>query len=466
MHSPAEAVFLRQQEARWGVAAGSAARRRARLRDLLAALLARREEAHAALAADFGKVPAEVDLAELYPLAAELRLAIRHLDRWMRPQRVATPLGFTGSRAWIRPEPRGVVLVISPWNYPLYLALGPLISAVAAGNCVVLKPSEYTPHASAFLRDLLAGLFPEAEVAVLEGGAEVARELLELPFDHVFFTGSPEVGRQVLAATARHLASATLELGGKSPVLVAADADLPMAARRIIWGKCLNAGQTCVAPDYVLVHAAIHDRLVDALVQALADFYGPTEAERRHSPDLGRILNARHLERLRDLLADSGGRVVTGGLWDAEDRYFAPTLVTDVAPDAPLMRQEIFGPILPVLAVPDLEAALRFVNQRPKPLAMYLFTRSRATAADLVARTTAGGTCINDTVLQFVQPNLPAGGVNASGLGKAHGRQGFQTFSNARGILRCRPRYSPLQWLYPPFTPRVRRLIRLALRFL
>ena len=464
--SPAEAVFLRQQEARWGVAAGSAARRRARLRDLLAALLARREEAHAALAADFGKVPAEVDLAELYPLAAELRLAIRQLDRWMRPRRVATPLGFTGSRAWIRPEPRGVVLVISPWNYPLYLALGPLISAVAAGNCVVLKPSEYTPHASAFLRDLLAGLFPEAEVAVLEGGAEVARELLELPFDHVFFTGSPEVGRQVLAATARHLASATLELGGKSPVLVAADADLPMAARRIIWGKCLNAGQTCVAPDYVLVHAAIHDRLVDALVQALADFYGATEAERRRSPDLGRILNVRHLERLRGLLADSGGRVVAGGLWDAEDRYFAPTLVTGVAPDAPLMRQEIFGPILPVLAVPDLEAALRFVNQRPKPLAMYLFTRSRATAADLVARTSAGGTCINDTVLQFVQPNLPAGGVNASGLGKAHGRQGFQTFSNARGILRCRPRYSPLQWLYPPFTPRVRRLIRMAVRFL
>jgi aldehyde dehydrogenase (NAD+) len=461
-----ETLFQRQRAARWQVAAGTPAERGLKLQRLLDALLARREEAHAALAADFRKVPAEVDLAELYPLAAELRHAIRRLERWMRPVRVGAPLGFAGSRAWIRHEPKGVVLVISPWNYPLYLGLGPLISAVAAGNCVVLKPSEFTPHASDFLRSLLDGLFPEAEVAVAEGGQEVAEALLRLPFDHVFFTGSPEVGRTVMAAAAGHLASVTLELGGKSPVLVEADADLRLAARRIVWGKFLNAGQTCVAPDHVLAHARIHDALVEELGRAVARFYGATPAERRRNPDYARILNARHHARLRRLLADSGGRVAVGGDWDEADRYFAPTVVTGVAEDAPLMREEIFGPILPVLPVPDLEAAVAMLGARPKPLALYVFTARRARAEALLARTTAGGSCVNDTVLQFVHPGLPGGGVNASGFGKAHGRHGFQAFSNARGILRSPRWYSPAQWLYPPYTPWVRRLIHLVVRHL
>jgi len=263
-----QALFQRQRSARWSVAARDVAARRARLRALLEALLAHRAEAHAALADDFRKVPEEVDLAELYPLATELRGAIRHLERWMRPQRVPTPMGFLGSRAWIRQEPKGVVLIISPWNYPLYLTLGPLVSAVAAGNCAILKPSEFTPRTSAFLKSLLAGLFPEEEVAVVEGDAGTAEALLELPFDHVFFTGSPENGKRVMRAAAEHLGSVTLELGGKSPVLVDADADLEQAARRIAWGKFLNAGQTCVAPDYVLAHAGIHRRLVDHLARS------------------------------------------------------------------------------------------------------------------------------------------------------------------------------------------------------
>jgi aldehyde dehydrogenase (NAD+) len=383
----------------------------------------------------------------------------------MRPGKAATPLGFTGSRAWVRQEPKGVVLIISPWNYPLYLTLGPLISAIAAGNCAVLKPSEFTPHAAVFMKTLLAGLFPETEVAVVTGAEAVARELLALPFDHIFFTGSPAVGRKVMVAAAEHLSSVTLELGGKTPVLVDADADLPMAARRIAWGKFLNAGQTCVAPDYVLAHRAVHGRLVAELGRAVAAFYGGSEAERRRSPDYGRIVNGRHLERLRGLLEGSPGTVVMGGAWDAADNYFAPTLVTGVAEDAPLMREEIFGPILPVLEVPDLDAAVRFVNARPKPLALYVFTGRSAAAEAVIARTTAGGSCINDTVLQFAHPNLPGGGVNASGLGKAHGWHGFQAFSNARGVLRSPRWYSPAQLLYPPFTPRVRRLIRVVLRF-
>ena len=460
-----EALFQRQRAARWEVAARAPSQRRAGLTRLLGALMDRRAQAHAALAADFRKAPAEVDLAELYPLAAEIKCAIRGLERWARPARAPSPLAFAGSRSWVRFEPKGVVLIISPWNYPLYLTLGPLASALAAGNCAVLKPSEYTPGASAFLKSLLGGLFPEAEVAVAEGGQEVAEALLRLPFDHIFFTGGPGAGRQVLRAAAEHLGSVTLELGGKSPVLVDADADPRPAARRIAWGKFLNAGQTCVAPDHVLAHQRIHDALVEELERAVAAFYGATPAQRRACPDFARIVNARHHARLRRLLQDSPGRVRLGGDWDEADNYFAPTLVTDVPLDAPLMGEEIFGPILPVLRVPDLEAAVRLVNARPKPLALYVFTARRKRAEALLARTTAGGSCINDTVLHFVQPGLPGGGVNASGLGKAHGYHGFQAFSNARGVLASSRRYSPVQWMYPPYTQAVRKFIDIALRF-
>jgi aldehyde dehydrogenase (NAD+) len=460
-----QALFERQREARWAVAASSAEQRRAKLRRLLEALAARRAEAHEALRADFRKVPEEVDLAELYPLFTELKGAMRHLERWMGPVKVPTPLSFTGSRAWIRHEPKGVVLVISPWNYPLYLTLGPLVSAIAAGNCVVLKPSEFTPHASAFMKELLSGLFPEAEVALVEGDESAAKALLELPFDHVFFTGSPAVGKAVMHAAAEHLASVTLELGGKSPVLVDADADPRLAARRIAWGKFLNAGQTCVAPDHVLAHTRIHRRLVQELGLAVAAFYGDSPADRRRNPDYARIINARHHTRLRGLLEGSPGRIELGGDWDAEANYFAPTVITGVAPEAPLMREEIFGPILPVLEVADLDEAVGFVNARPKPLALYLFTGRPEAGEAILARTSAGGSCINDTMLQFAHPHLPGGGVNRSGLGKAHGYFGFQAFSNARGILRS-SRFSPIQWMYPPFTPTVRRLIDLTLRHL
>ena len=457
-----EALFQRQREARWAVASTSADQRQARLERLLEALVARRGDAQAALRADFGKVPEEVDLAELYPLIKELKGAIAGLERWMRPRRVPTPLSRAGSRAWIRPEPKGGVLIISPWNYPLYLTLGPLVSALAAGNCAVLKPSEFTPHASAFMRSLLAGLFPEAEVALVEGAEAAAKALLALPFDHVFFTGSPAVGRTVMRAAAEHLASVTLELGGKSPVLVDADADPRLAARRIAWGKFLNAGQTCVAPDYVLAHAGIREALVRELGRAVTAFYGENPARSAH---FGRIVNSRHHARLRGLLEGSPGRIELGGQWDTADHYFAPTVITGVAADAPLMREEIFGPILPVLEVADLGEAVRFVNARPSPLALYVFTGSPATAEAVLAGTRAGGTCINDTVLQFAHPHLPGGGVGPSGLGKGHGRFGFEAFSNLRGVLRG-ARFSPVQWLYPPFTARVRRLIDLTLRYL
>ena len=459
------ALFAAQRSARWNLAATGAAQRRRKLVLLLKALMSRRGEAQAALAADFGKAPEEVDLTELYPILAELRDAIRHLGGWMRPRRVRTPLAFFGSTAAVQPEPKGVVLVISPWNYPLYLTLGPLVSALAAGNCCIIKPSEFTPHASSFLVSLLSGLFPREEVAVVEGEADTAQALLELPFDHVFFTGSPHVGRLVMAAASRHLTSLTLELGGKSPVLVDADADVEAAASRIAWGKFINAGQTCVAPDYVLAHAAIHDRLVEALALAVKRFYGATPEARKASPAFARIINGRHLARLQGLIAGSGGRIILGGDADPAVNYLAPTLLTEVSPDAPIMREEIFGPVLPVLAVADLAEAVAFVNVRPKPLALYVFSGRRATAEAVLRQTTSGGACVNNTILQFAHPGLPAGGAGPSGFGRAHGQAGFLAFSNEKAILRQRTRFSPIQAMYPPYTGFVRTMVDLTLRF-
>jgi aldehyde dehydrogenase (NAD+) len=463
--APLEALFARQQGARWRIAATSADQRKAKLRALLDALMAHRTEAQTALAADFRKSPEEVDLTELYPVISELKDALRHLSRWMKPKKVPTPIGLFGSTSAIVHEPKGVVLIISPWNYPIYLTLGPLVSALAAGNCAVLKPSEFTPHTTAFLRKLLAGLFPEEEVALVEGDAEAAQALLALPFDHIFFTGSPAVGKVVMKAAAEHLTSVTLELGGKSPVLVDADANLKEAARKIAWGKCLNAGQTCVAPDYVLVHERVHDALVEELKAVLTHFYGADAAARQASPDLARIINDRHFNRLQALLSGSAAQLAFGGEMDASSRYLSPVLLTEVDPASPIMQEEIFGPLLPILKVPDMEAAVAFVNARPKPLALYVFNGSQSRAEDLVARTTAGGGCINDTVLHFAHTGLPTGGVNTSGFGKAHGIHGFEAFSNARGILRQRTRFSAIQLMYPPYTGFVRRMIDLTLKY-
>jgi aldehyde dehydrogenase (NAD+) len=458
-------IFARQQAARWRIAATSANQRKAKLRALLEALLAHRLEAQEALAADFRKSPEEVDLTELYPVISEIKDALRHLSRWMKPRKVATPIGLLGSAGTIVHEPRGVVLIISPWNYPIYLSLGPLVSAIAAGNCAVIKPSEFTPHTTAFLRKLLAGLFPEEEVALVEGDAEASQALLALPFDHIFFTGSPAVGKVVMKAAAEHLASVTLELGGKSPVLVDADANLGEAARKIAWGKGLNGGQTCVAPDYVLVHERVHDALVERLKKAFSEFYGEDAEARKTSPDLARIINARNHGRLLRLLQESKGITVFGGEVDAATNYISPTLVTEVDPNSPLMQEEIFGPLLPILKVPDMEAAVAFVNARPKPLALYIFSGSRSRAESLIGRTTAGGSCINDTILHFAHTGLPTGGVNTSGFGKAHGVHGFEAFSNARGVLRQRTRWSAIQLMYPPYTGLVRKMINLTLKY-
>ena len=451
------------------VRVSSARERIAKLRRIRDYIFAHQGALREALHRDFRKPAAEVDSTEIYPVITEIRHAVRHLREWMRPRRVSAPLFLLGTRSEIVPEPKGVALIIAPWNFPFTLAAGPLVSAIAAGNCVTLKPSEVSASTSAFLARMLGELFPEEEVAVVEGGAEESQALLRLPFHHVFFTGSTRVGRIVMKAAAENLASVTLELGGKSPAIVDDTAAIGDAADKLAWGKFLNTGQTCVAPDYVLVSRAREKPLLDALKASLRKLYAEDDDAIARSPDLGRIVSDAHYRRLEGLLAQAlerGARLHAGGRTNPAERYIAPTILSGVDPECDLMQEEIFGPILPVLTYETPDDALRFVNGKPTPLAMYIFSRSRRNIDRIVARSSAGGTAINETLVHFLHPYLPFGGNNASGIGRSHGYHGFQAFSNERAILRRRTGLTPLKLIYPPYTRRVMRTIKALLRFL
>ncbi|MGI4835360.1 MAG: aldehyde dehydrogenase family protein [Janthinobacterium lividum] len=445
------------------------AARRQRLRRLEDWLLLHRTEVQQALYQDFKKPAAETDLTELWPSLTELRHTRRHLRRWLARRRVGTPLALLGTRSWVQLEPKGVVLIIAPWNYPFYLALDPLASALAAGNAVVIKPAEQTPATSALLRRMTQALFRPDEVLVVEGGKDEATALLALPWDHIFFTGSPAVGKVVMRAAAEHLSGLTLELGGKSPAIVDETANLRDAAEKLVWGKFLNAGQTCVAPDYLLVHASVRDALVQAMRAAINKFYNADQQGIEQSPALARIVNAQHFARLAGLLADAqarGATVALGGRSDASQCYFEPTILTDVPAGAAVLEEEIFGPLLPVLTFGKLAEAVAYINARPKPLAQYVFSASAANQRYLLAAVAAGGAAVNETIIQLAHPDLPFGGVGNSGLGKAHGYAGLLAFSNEKAVLRQRVGFTSIKPFYPPYTPRVRRLLDLLLRYL
>lgn len=461
-------VFALQRAWQPHVRATDATTRLAKLKRLRTVLLDHREEAFAALYADFGKTPREVDLSELGPTILELHDIQKYLHRWMRPRRVRTPLWLFGSRSEIHYEPKGCALIIAPWNFPLMLSLVPLAGAIAAGCTVVLKPSELTPHTSTLLKRMLAETFEEREVAVFAGDHTMAQALLQQPFDHVYFTGSPRVGKLVMAAAAPHLTSVTLELGGKSPVVVDATADLPNAVEKIGVGKWLNAGQSCVAPDYVYVQDKVHDQFVALLKAWVENSLGATVEARQASPDYTRVINAPHYTRLTGLLdaaVAEGAQLAFGGGRHPETRYLDLTILTGVPENSPVMEEEIFGPVLPILSFSTLDEALAGINRRPKPLSLYVFTRDPNVSRRLLDETSAGGTCINDTLAHFIQPELPFGGVNHSGIGKGHGRAGFLAFTNERAVLNQRLRHGPLTWFYPPFTDRTRRLADLLLRW-
>ncbi|HEX2077598.1 MAG TPA: aldehyde dehydrogenase family protein [Longimicrobium sp.] len=464
----ARRLFELQRGARWRMAQTDAGERIARLRRLRTAVLAHRQALYDGVWADFRKSAPEFEVTEMQIVLGEIGHTIRHLRAWMRPRRVPTPPLLTGTTGRVRFEPRGQVLVLAPWNYPFQLFFGPLAAAVAAGNTVIVRPSEKVPATAAAMARIVAEAFPEDEVGVVTGGIPTAEALLELPFDHIFFTGSTAVGRRVMHAAAEHLATVTLELGGKSPAIVDRSADVAQAAERIVWGKFMNAGQTCVAPDYVLVHDADREAFVAAARDTVARMYGAGDEGPRASQDFARIVDRPAFDRLRGALERTvaeGARVEAGGRMDADERYVAPTILTGVRPDAPLMREEIFGPILPVLTVRSTDEAMAFVNARPRPLALYLFSRDRRTTERVLRGTTAGGTIVNHVNCHLANPDLPFGGVGESGQGNYHGFAGFRAFSHERSVLHA-GRWSLAPLYYPPFGPRMRRLAGLMSRML
>jgi len=457
---PIEQLFQRQRANQPIVKRSSADQRIEKLKRLRAAIVQREDAIRAALYADFRKSPTEVDLTEIYATLVELKDAIGSLRGWMRPEPAATPLALFGTRSWVHHEPRGVVLIIGPWNYPFQLVVAPLIAAIAAGNCVVVKPSELTAATSKLLVELIGAVFTDDEVAVVEGGPAETQRLLGLPFDHFFFTGSTKVGRIVAEAAAKHLASTTLELGGKSPAIVDDSADLFTTAKRIAWGKFVNAGQTCIAPDYVLVSERRRDELVAHLRTTIGEMYG---AAPKASPDLCRIINDRNFARLKGLLDGSvaqGAKIEVGGETDAAERYIAPTVLSNVTAAQPVMSEEIFGPILPILTYKHFDEVPGFVTARDKPLALYVFSEDDRAIDSIIDGTTAGGSCINNAVIHFANPNLPFGGVGPSGLGNYHGIYGFKAFSHERAVLR-QGRVDMLKTAYPPYGATVARMIKI-----
>ena len=413
-----------------------------------------------ALRQDLGRPSMEAYAADIGHTKGELRHIAKHLERWMRPTRVRMPMTVAPAKGWVQPEPLGVALIIAPWNYPIQLLVEPLAAALAAGNCVLAKPSELAPACSAALARLLPRYVDPDAVIVAEGGVAETTALLAERWDHIFFTGSTTVGRVIAEAAAKHLTPTVLELGGKSPTYVHASADLDVAARRIAWGKFLNAGQTCIAPDYVLADRQIRDALVDKLGAQVAAFYG---TDPQQSSSFGRIVNARHLSRLKGLLDKGAGTVVTGGTLDEADRFLAPTITVDPSPDSPVMQEEIFGPILPVLAVDGPEDAMAFITARPKPLALYVFAGDDAVIDSVVDRTSSGGVCINQTLMHLLPADLPFGGVGDSGMGAYHGKAGFDVFSHHKSVLRKRVK-PDLKLLYPPYRGAVERIVRKVLR--
>jgi acyl-CoA reductase-like NAD-dependent aldehyde dehydrogenase len=429
------------------------------LRTLGRAIQSKENDLLDALHADVRKPPLEAYVSEIAFVQTDISHAVRHLSRWTRAHRRRTPPIAWPGTSFVYPEPYGVVLIISPWNYPFQLLFSPLVGAIAAGNCVCLKPSEFAPKTSALIAQMLSEVFPSEYVTVVEGGREVVQELLRERFDKVFFTGSAAVGRAVMEAAAKHLTPVTLELGGKCPCIVCSDVNVETTARRIMWGKCLNAGQTCVAPDFVLVDKRIRDPLLQALEQALARFFGESA---RSSKDFGRIVNRKHFDRLLSYLPQ--GRIACGGEYDENDLFIAPTIMTDVDPASPVMQEEIFGPILPVLEFSDLGGVISMLRERPKPLALYLFTKSRGIQNQVIAQTSSGGVCINDTVTHIMGKDLPFGGVGASGMGKYRGRAGFDCFTHYKSVLRRSQLVDPT-FRYPPASVSLAALKRAA-RFL
>ena len=460
-----ERIFQLQQENQFNIARSTPGERIKKLNRLLEATLRYRPQIKAAMYADFKKPPLEVDAVEVYPTTSAIKHTRSNLRRWMKPQRVPTPLAFTGSTSWIQYEPKGVCLIISPWNFPFNLTFVPLVAAIAAGDCAILKPSEHTPHSSALLKKIVAGLFEENEVAVVEGAVAESQALLKLPFHHIFFTGAPAIGKLVMKAGAGHLASVTLELGGKSPSIIDETADIRSAAARIAHAKWVNCGQICTTCDYLLVHESKKEALLGELQHCIRKFYG---GQPDASPSYPRLVSAHHYERVKSYLADAvaaGAKVVAGGTFNDAEKYIAPTLLTNVPDETQIMHEEIFGPLLPVRSYNNLQEAIDIINAGERPLTMNIFSKNKKNIHRILADTRAGGTTINNATMHFYNHDLPFGGINNSGIGKSHGWFGFQDFSHARAVYRQNfP--GALDLLRPPYVAWKEKLMNLTIKWL
>lgn len=416
---------------------------------------------------DFKKPAPEVDLSEIFPVTSEINHTLNNLKGWMKPQGISTPLAMIGTSAKVYYEPKGTSLIISPWNFPFNLTIGPLVSALAAGCPAIVKPSELSPATSDLIQKMVNEIFLPEEVAVFLGEADVSQELLKLPFDHIFFTGSPAVGKIVMKAAAEHLTSVTLELGGKSPAIIDESADLNDAAGKLIWGKFVNCGQTCIAPDYILVHESKKERLLMELKVFIQKFYDPEFKEIINSPDYARIIGPKHFNRLRSYLTDAiskGATLDFGGKVDESTCYFEPTLLSNLKENMDVFNEEIFGPILPIFTFSTIEEAITLINSKPKPLALYYFGDTMY-SKKVIQETSSGNVVINDCVLHFLHNNLPFGGVNNSGIGKAHGHAGFLAFSNEKGVLKQRVGVNNVTLLRPPYGIKAKKIIQSLIKW-
>ncbi|CAH1199575.1 aldehyde dehydrogenase [Paenibacillus sp. JJ-223] len=410
-----------------------------------------------ALYQDLGKSEFESYTTEIGFMLDSISHTIRNVKRWAKPKKVKTQLALIGSKSYIIPEPYGSVLIIGPFNYPFQLLIEPLVGAVAAGNTAVLKASEHTPAVSAVVRDIITSVFEPGYVQVIEGAKDTTTALIQAKFDYIFFTGSVPVGKIVMEAAAKNLIPVTLELGGKSPVIVDEHADLKVAAQRIMWGKLLNTGQTCIAPDYLLVHERVKQTLIEEMKAAVHSFYG---SDVRHNRDYGRIVNEAHFKRLSHLIERDKAHLIFGGQTDEADRFISPTLLDVESWEAASMEDEIFGPILPIISYHDIDEAIAGILKLPKPLALYLFTSDKQVQEKVLQEVSFGGGCINDTITHVANPRLPFGGVGNSGIGGYHGRYSFETFSHVKSILRKSTRLN-LPILYPPYAGKLQTIKRL-----
>ncbi|WP_109831270.1 aldehyde dehydrogenase family protein [Reichenbachiella versicolor] len=424
---------------------------------------------HEALFSDLRRSKQDTDIFEVFPVTSEINNTIKNLRKWAKPKAVPSGLSFIGTQSYILPEPKGVCLIIAPWNFPFNLVMIPLITAIAAGNTIIIKPSEHSPATSMVIQNLIEELFEYSDVAVVQGAVEETQELLQLPFNHIFFTGSTEIGKVVMTAAAKHLTSVTLELGGKSPVIVDDSANIEDSARKIVWGRFVNCSQTCLSPDYIFVHESKENVLIDALKHQVQILFDHKNEGFNKTQNYSRLIHEKHTSRIIDMLEQAkkdGAKVEFGGDYQVNDNYIAPTLLSNVKESSEVWTKEIFGPVLPIKSYNEISEVINHINMNPKPLSLYLFSQNKNTQNKISQETSSGSLVMNDVVLQYSQHNLPFGGVNNSGIGKSHGYYGFLDFSNQKSVLKQRIGLTNAFPFYPPFTHWKEKFIEFAINYL